>query len=70
MFRSKELSERLIKDVAKRIGKAPTDSLTEKALEAMRGISKSSFTLWIVQEFNPPILEKFDGKTNLITHLL
>ena len=66
MFGSNELSERLIEEVAKRIERASSNSLMEKALEAMRGISKFPFTSWIIQEvkpreFNPPILENFDG---------
>ena len=74
-FRSEELSERIIEEVVKRIKRVPTNSLTDKALEVMRGISKSPFALWIVQEvkpkeFNPSALEKFNGKSDLVAHLL
>ena len=48
IFESKELCKKLIKEVAKRIGRAPTNSLMEKALEAMRGISKPPLTSWII----------------------
>ena len=47
----------------------------DKATKAMREISKSPFASWIIQEmkpkeFNPPVLDKFDGKVDPITHLL
>ena len=47
----------------------------DKAEEAMRGILRSPFAQWILKEvkprnFNPPILENFQGKSNLISHLL
>ena len=47
----------------------------DKAEESMRGISKSPFAQWIVREvkpkcFSPPMLEKFQGKFDPISHLL
>ena len=53
MFGSEELSERLIEEVAKRIGRAPTNTPIDKALEAMREISKLPFTSWIIQNSSP-----------------
>ena len=72
---SKDLSKRLIEEVAKRIGRFSTNNSIDKALEAIRGISKSPFTSWIIQEvkpkeFNPPILDKFDRKADPVAHLL
>ncbi len=57
------------------MGRIPTGSPIDKAEEAMRGISKSPFAQWIVTEikprsFNPPMLEKFQGKSDPIFHLL
>ena len=47
----------------------------DKAEEAMRGISRLPFAQWIVKEvkpksFNPPMLEKFQGKFDPVSHLL
>ena len=70
-----ELNEKMIEEVVRRIGKIPTGSPMDKAEEAMRGISKSPFAQWIVREvkpksLNPPMLEKFQGKSDPISHLL
>ena len=45
---SKELRERDIEEATKRIGRFSTNSSMDKALEAMKGISKSPFTSWII----------------------
>ena len=47
----------------------------DKAKEAMRGISRSPFTQWIMKEvklkrFNTPMLEKFQEKSDPVSHLL
>ena len=51
------------------------NSPMDKAEEAIREISRSPFVQWIIKEvkprkFNPPMLEKFQGKSNLVSHLL
>ena len=56
------------------MGRIPAGSPEDKAEEAMRGISKSPFAQWIVEEvkpktFNAPVLDKFQGKTDPISHL-
>ena len=58
-----ELNENMIEEVVQRVGKIPTGNPMDKAEEAMRGISRSPFTQWIVREvkpkiFNLPMLEK------------
>ena len=70
-----ELNEKLIEEVVKRVGRFSTNSLMDKAEEAMKGISRSLFAQWIVKEvkprnFNPPMLEKFQGKSDPVSHLL
>ena len=70
-----ELSKRFIKEVDQRIGRFSANSPTDKAMETMKGISKSPFTSWIVREvkpkeFGPSTLDKFDGKENPAAHLL
>ena len=75
MIGSAELSKRLIEEVAKRIEIVSTNSQMDKATKLMKGIFKSPFALWIMQEvkpkeFNPLALEKFNGKSELVTHLL
>ena len=65
----------MIEEVVRRVGRVSTGSPMDKAEEAMRGISKSPFAQWIVIEvkpkrFNPPMLEKFQGKSDPISHLL
>ena len=70
-----ELNEKIIEEVVRRVGKIPTNKPMDKAKKAMRGISKSPFTQWIVKEvklknFNPPMLEKFQEKSDPISHLL
>ena len=72
---SKELREIDIEEATKRIGRFSTNSLTNKALEAMKGLSKSLFTLWIIQkfkskEFSPPTLETFDKNADPVAHKL
>ena len=47
----------------------------DKAVEAMREISKSPFALWIMIEvkpkrFSPPVLDKFNEKFDPVSHLL
>ena len=47
----------------------------EKEDEAMRGFSRSPFTQWILKKvkprnFNPPMLEKLQGKSDPISYLL
>ena len=71
----KELSESLIEEVANRIGRARMHIPTNRAIEAMTGISKSPFASWIMQELKPKklcpqVLDKFNGKADPITHLL
>lgn len=40
-------------------------------MEAFKGISKSPFALWIVKEVkSKPVLDKFDGKFDPVSHLL
>ena len=75
MINQIELNEKMIEEVVQRVGRIPTVSLEDKAEEAMRGISKSPFAQWIMREvkpktFNPPMLEKFQGKSDPISHLL
>ena len=58
-----ELNEKIIKEVVRRVGRILTNSLMDKAEEAMKGISKSPFAQWIMKEvkprnFNLPMLEK------------
>ena len=70
-----ELNEKMIEEVIQRVGKIPMNSPMNKAEEAMRGISTSLFAQWIVRKvklksFNPPMLEKFQGKFDPISHLL
>ena len=70
-----KLNEKMIEEVIQRVGRIPAGSLEDKAEEAMRGISKSPFAQWIVGEvkpktFNAPMREKFQGKTDPISHLL
>ena len=48
-----ELNEKLIEEVAKRIGRFSTNNPKDKAEEAMRGNSKSLFALWIIREVKP-----------------
>ena len=65
----------IIKEVMKRVGRFPANSLMDKAEEAMKGISRSLFAQWIVKEvkpmnFNPPMLEKFQGKSNQVSCVL
>ena len=65
----------MIEEVVRRIGRVSIGSSIDKAEKAMRGISKSTFAQWIMREvkpkgFNPPMLEKFQGKSNPISHLL
>ena len=72
---NEELSERLIEEVARRIGGARINSPIDQTVETMRGISKSSFASWIAQEvkpkkFSPLILDMFDRMTDPITHFL
>ena len=43
-----KLSEILIEEATKRIGRVSTNSLMDKDMEAMRGISKSPFASWIM----------------------
>ena len=43
-----ELSERLIEKVAKRIKRGLENSPMDKAMEVMKGISKSPFASWII----------------------
>ena len=59
-----DLSERLIEEIEKRIGRVSTNSPTNKAMEAMKEIYKSLFTSWMMsevkpKEFNPLTLDKF-----------
>ena len=70
-----KLNEKMIEEVIRKMGRIPAGSLEDKAEEAMRGISKSPFAQWIVEEvkpktFNAPMLDKFQGKTDPISHLL
>ena len=70
-----ELNENLIEEVVRIVGKFPAINLMDKVEEAMRGISRSLFAQWIVKEikprnFNPPMLEKFQGKSDLVSYLL
>lgn len=58
-----ELDEKLIEEVAKRIGGIQTHYPIEQAAVAMRGITRSPFASWIEKEenprdFNPPMLER------------
>ena len=39
-----ELNEKLIEEVMKKVERFPTNSLMDKAEEAMKGISRSPFT--------------------------
>ena len=43
-----DISKRLIKEVAKKIRRAGAHDLTNRAVEAMRGFSKSPFALRII----------------------
>ena len=75
MINQIKLNEKMIEEVVQRVGRIPTGSPEDKAEEAMRGISKSPFTQWIMRKvkpktFNPPMLEKFQGKSDPISHLL
>ena len=70
-----KLGEKMIEEVIRRMGRIPAGSPEDKAEKAMRGISKSPFAQWIVEEvkpktFNAPVLDKFQGKTDPISHLL
>ena len=70
-----KMNEKMIEEVIRRMGRIPAGSPEDKAEEAMRGISKSPFAQWIVEEvkpktFNAPMLDKFQGKTDPISHLL
>lgn len=70
-----KLNEKLIKEVVKIIRRFSTNSPMDKAEEAMKGISISPFPQWIIKEvkprnFNPLKLEKFQGKSDLVSHLL
>ena len=70
-----ELNEKMIEEVVRRVGKILTGNLMDKAKEAMRGISRSPFTQWIMKEvklkrFNTPMLEKFQEKSDPVSHLL
>ena len=70
-----KLNEKMIEEVVWKMGRIPAGSPEDKAEEAMRGISKSPFAQWIVEEvkpktFNAPMLDKFQGKTDPISHLL
>ena len=70
-----ELKKKIIEEVVRRVGRVLTNSPMDKAEKAMRGISKSSVAQWIMKEvkpknFNPPMLEKFQGKSYPISHLL
>ena len=69
------MNEKMIKEVVRKIGRVSIGSPIDKVEEATRGISKSPFTQWIVREvkpkgFNLPMLEKFQGKSDPISHLL
>ena len=46
---SGELSETLIEKVVKRIGRSSIHSLADRALEAMKRISRSPFASWIIR---------------------
>ena len=72
---SAELSERFTEAVARRIGRVSTNSLMDKVVEVMKGISNSPFAPWIMTEvlpkrFSPPVLDKFDAKSDPVSHLL
>ena len=70
-----ELNEKIVEEVVRRVGRISTNSPMDKEEEAMKGILRSPFVQWIMKDvkprnFNPPILEKFQGKSNTISHLL
>ena len=65
----------MIEEVVRRVGRILAGSSMDKAEEAMRGILKSLFVEWIVRKvklrsFNPPMLEKFQGRSDPISYLL
>ena len=66
-FTTRDLDERLIAEVAKRVGGVRGFYSTDIAAIAMEGIVKTPFTPEIEKEerrkyFNPPALEKYEGK--------
>ena len=70
-----DLDERLIEVVAKQVGGVRRFYSTNRAAAAMEGIVKIPFTPWIEKEewpkdFNPPKMEKYEGKGDSMAHLL
>ena len=59
-----ELHEKIIEEVFRRVGRISMSSPMDKVEEAMRGISRSPFSQWIMKEvkprnLSPSMLEKF-----------
>ena len=69
------LDERLIEEVAKRIREVHGFYSTDRAAVVMQGIVKTPFAPLIEKEerpkdFNPPAMEKYEGKGDPMFHLL
>ena len=65
-FVAEDLEERLIAEVAKRVGGVRGYYPTNRAVDAMEGIVKTPFASEIEREerpkdFNPPALDKYEG---------
>ena len=65
-FFAEDLEERLIVEVAKRVGGVQGYYPTSRAVDAMEGIVKTPFTSEIEKEerpkdFSPPTLDKYEG---------
>ena len=72
---SRGLNEKLIKEVVRRIVGVCTTFPTDHAALSIKGITKSPFASWIdreekLKDFNLPMLEKYKGKGDLMSHLL
>lgn len=74
-FAAEDLEERLIAEVAKRVGGVRGYNPKSRAMDAMEGIVKTSFTCEIEKEerpkdFNPPALDKYEGVGDPLAYLL
>ena len=72
---TRNLDEKLIEEVAKRVGEVWGFYSTDRATAAIEGIVKTPFTPWIEKEerlkdFNPLAMEKYEGKGDPMAHLL
>ena len=65
----------LLRKSQKKIGGVRTTIPVDLALIAIRGITRLTFAQWLEREnkpkdYNPPVLDKFEGNSDPITHLL